>query len=179
MILAPRCYCGNQLDQRAAPKAGILGNCNMKCVGDASSNCGGSKAITLYQKCDAGACTNSGSNTGGSTGPPASGNSPSPSHTAPLPSDNSPSPFSSSPLPTGSAPSPSPVSPVLSSEASPGSSSTTVSTYNDAVTGGPSSTLQSTFITVPKSGVTSKSQLHTRLRTTVITSVVTETYWAR
>jgi hypothetical protein len=59
-----RCYCGSTLDSRAAPRAGILGNCNMKCTGDSTQNCGGSKAISLYQKCAAGAtCENAGSGT--------------------------------------------------------------------------------------------------------------------
>jgi hypothetical protein len=57
-----RCYCGSSLDSRAAPKAGILGNCNMKCAGDSTQNCGGSKAISLYQKCT-GTCKNAGSGT--------------------------------------------------------------------------------------------------------------------
>ncbi|KAF2427828.1 WSC-domain-containing protein [Tothia fuscella] len=60
MEYASECYCGKILDQRATPKQGILGNCNMKCVGDLTKNCGGAKAISLYQKCTEGSCSNVG-----------------------------------------------------------------------------------------------------------------------
>lgn len=55
------------------------------------------------------------------------------------------------------------------------SSLSALPTYNDALTGFPT---QSTFATVKKPGVTSPA-VHTKVRTTAWTSVVTETYWAR
>ncbi|OCK72946.1 WSC-domain-containing protein [Lepidopterella palustris CBS 459.81] len=53
------CYCGNTLPADRAPVAGVLGNCNMKCRGNSNEICGGAAAISLYQACTGGACTNS------------------------------------------------------------------------------------------------------------------------
>ena len=53
------CYCGNSIAADRAPQAGVLGNCLMKCSGNANEICGGAAAISLYQACAGGACTNS------------------------------------------------------------------------------------------------------------------------
>ena len=52
------CYCGNKIASDRAPKSGSLGNCLMKCSGNADEVCGGAAAISLYQACNSGACTN-------------------------------------------------------------------------------------------------------------------------
>ena len=162
-----RCYCGNTINPLAVPKPGILGNCNMKCAGDPLSNCGGGKAITLYQKCSTGACTNVGANSGTSIDPiPSNIQTPSSTLAAPVKA-----PSSSSSVVSSSTLITTPVYPMTSTSSVQGSP-----TFNDALTGLPT---QSTLATVKKPGTTSISQLHTRVRTSVYTSVVTETYWAR
>ena len=52
------CYCGNSIPSSAAPVAGVVGNCNMACDGDAAEMCGGSGTISLYQKCSGSTCSN-------------------------------------------------------------------------------------------------------------------------
>jgi Domain of unknown function (DUF1996)/WSC domain len=51
------CYCANSIPKEAAPIPGYMGNCMMKCAGDAGEYCGGAGTISLYQKC-AGTCQN-------------------------------------------------------------------------------------------------------------------------
>lgn len=56
-----QCFCGNNVAADRVPQEGILGNCNMKCKGDDGQYCGGPGALSLYQKCAAGAtCVNAG-----------------------------------------------------------------------------------------------------------------------
>jgi hypothetical protein len=52
-----QCYCGNTLPADRAPQDGLMGDCFMKCGGDATENCGGAGTISLYQKCGA-TCSN-------------------------------------------------------------------------------------------------------------------------
>ncbi|KAI9724661.1 MAG: hypothetical protein M1828_003530 [Chrysothrix sp. TS-e1954] len=52
------CYCGTALPNSLAPSAGILGNCDMTCGGNKSLMCGGSGALSIWQKCEGGACAN-------------------------------------------------------------------------------------------------------------------------
>lgn len=51
-----QCYCDNTLPADRAPVAGMLGDCIMTCAGNGAEKCGGSAAITLYQKCGANGC---------------------------------------------------------------------------------------------------------------------------
>lgn len=51
------CYCANSIPADAAPIPGYMGNCMMKCAGDAGEYCGGAGTISLYQKCT-GSCQN-------------------------------------------------------------------------------------------------------------------------
>lgn len=53
-----QCYCSGTLADDRAPVKGSAGNCLMKCSGDESQVCGGADAISLYQACSGGACTN-------------------------------------------------------------------------------------------------------------------------
>lgn len=53
-----QCYCANSLPTDRAPGQGA-NNCLMKCGGDVNQVCGGADAISLYQACSGGACTNS------------------------------------------------------------------------------------------------------------------------
>jgi hypothetical protein len=57
---AGECYCGNTLAADRAPVAGIFGNCNMKCKGNADEFCGGSRALSLYKACSGADCKNAG-----------------------------------------------------------------------------------------------------------------------
>ncbi|KAI1613238.1 WSC domain-containing protein [Exophiala viscosa] len=53
------CYCGNSIPSSGMPLAGVVGNCQMTCAGESSDFCGGSAAISLYQKCTSSSnCTN-------------------------------------------------------------------------------------------------------------------------
>jgi hypothetical protein len=52
------CYCGNKVAVDRAPAQGSVGNCLMKCSGNSNQVCGGAAAISLYQACDGGTCTN-------------------------------------------------------------------------------------------------------------------------
>lgn len=52
------CYCGNSIPTSAQPVAGVVGNCNMPCSGDATEFCGGPSLLGLYQKCTGATCTN-------------------------------------------------------------------------------------------------------------------------
>lgn len=53
-----QCYCGSSVAADRAPVQGSTGNCLMKCSGDANQVCGGADAISLYEACSGGACTN-------------------------------------------------------------------------------------------------------------------------
>ncbi|KAF2195177.1 WSC-domain-containing protein [Zopfia rhizophila CBS 207.26] len=53
-----QCYCGNEVAGDRAPTKGSLGNCLMKCSGDENQVCGGAAAVSLYQACKGGACSN-------------------------------------------------------------------------------------------------------------------------
>ena len=55
-----QCYCDNSIPQDQAPVKGEWGGCSMPCAGDASEICGAGDALSLYKKCDGGACTNAG-----------------------------------------------------------------------------------------------------------------------
>ncbi|ORY12630.1 hypothetical protein BCR34DRAFT_587097 [Clohesyomyces aquaticus] len=52
------CYCGNSVAADRAPVKGSVGNCLMKCNGNKDQVCGGAAAISLYQACSGGACSN-------------------------------------------------------------------------------------------------------------------------
>ncbi|KAF2835437.1 WSC domain-containing protein [Patellaria atrata CBS 101060] len=52
------CYCGNSVAEDRKPKAGVLGNCQMKCLGDDGEICGGARALSIYEQCNAGNCQN-------------------------------------------------------------------------------------------------------------------------
>ncbi|KAF2495129.1 WSC domain-containing protein [Lophium mytilinum] len=52
------CYCGNSIAADRAPVKGVAGNCLMKCNGNTNEICGGAAAISLYQTCAGGACSN-------------------------------------------------------------------------------------------------------------------------
>jgi hypothetical protein len=53
------CFCADRLNQRYAPKDGIMGNCNFKCAGDGTQICGGSAAMSVYHNCKgASKCSN-------------------------------------------------------------------------------------------------------------------------
>ncbi|KAF2108326.1 hypothetical protein BDV96DRAFT_652894 [Lophiotrema nucula] len=52
------CYCGNNVAADRAPISGSVGNCLMKCSGNTNQVCGGAGAISLYQSCKGGACSN-------------------------------------------------------------------------------------------------------------------------
>lgn len=56
MEFGSQCYCDNALSGDRAPVAGMLGDCIMPCAGNSAEKCGGSAAITLYQKCGANRC---------------------------------------------------------------------------------------------------------------------------
>jgi hypothetical protein len=58
LILSSRCYCGNTIAANRTPVAGILGQCNMKCKGNANQFCGGPSALSLYKKCTGSICQN-------------------------------------------------------------------------------------------------------------------------
>jgi hypothetical protein len=55
---ANQCYCGNSVAADRAPKTGVAGGCKMKCAGNSGQICGGPDALTLYQVCAGGACSN-------------------------------------------------------------------------------------------------------------------------
>ncbi|KAF2730774.1 WSC-domain-containing protein [Polyplosphaeria fusca] len=55
---AGECYCGNSVASNRAPVVGSVGNCLMKCSGNKKQVCGGAGAISLYQACKGGSCTN-------------------------------------------------------------------------------------------------------------------------
>ncbi|KAF4991656.1 hypothetical protein FGRMN_7668 [Fusarium graminum] len=54
------CYCGNEVDKSRLPVKGVLGRCEMPCVGNKEQVCGGPRALSLYQKCKSsdGSCKN-------------------------------------------------------------------------------------------------------------------------
>ena len=52
------CYCGSDVAEDRAPVKGLAGNCLMKCSGDKDEVCGGAGAISLYEACGSGTCTN-------------------------------------------------------------------------------------------------------------------------
>lgn len=52
------CFCGNSVATDRAPVKGLAGNCLMKCPGNKDQVCGGAAAISLYQACKGGACSN-------------------------------------------------------------------------------------------------------------------------
>ncbi|KZF23573.1 putative WSC domain protein [Xylona heveae TC161] len=54
---ASQCYCDNSVLSGRAPIPGVMGQCTMKCNGDDGEYCGGSGALSLYQKCG-GSCQN-------------------------------------------------------------------------------------------------------------------------
>lgn len=53
-----QCFCGNSVAADRAPKAGVKGACAMPCAGSKTEVCGGPDAITLYEVCAGGACSN-------------------------------------------------------------------------------------------------------------------------
>ena len=58
MEYGTQCYCDNNIAQDQAPTKGEWGGCSMPCAGDATEVCGAGDALSLYKKCDGGACTN-------------------------------------------------------------------------------------------------------------------------
>jgi hypothetical protein len=53
------CFCNGSLNQKYAPKDGILGSCTKPCIGNADEICGGADFMSIYHKCVAGdACKN-------------------------------------------------------------------------------------------------------------------------
>lgn len=56
---ARECFCGDSIDGARLPVKGILGQCEMACVGDEDAVCGGYGTLSLYKKCEAGeSCQN-------------------------------------------------------------------------------------------------------------------------
>ncbi|KAI9693792.1 MAG: hypothetical protein M1822_003063 [Bathelium mastoideum] len=55
-----QCYCDNSIPASQAPVKGQWGGCYMPCAGNANETCGAGDALSLYKKCDGGACTNAG-----------------------------------------------------------------------------------------------------------------------
>ncbi|KAI0390448.1 WSC domain-containing protein [Xylariaceae sp. FL0594] len=54
-----QCFCGNDIPQDRLPKAGLTGNCDLPCAGDATQLCGGAAQVGVYTACeDAGHCEN-------------------------------------------------------------------------------------------------------------------------
>lgn len=59
MEYSSQCYCGDSVAADRAPVDHVLGNCFSPCAGNSSEYCGGSNALSLYQKCESGGnCTN-------------------------------------------------------------------------------------------------------------------------
>jgi hypothetical protein len=56
IVYGSQCFCGASVAQDRAP--GTASNCLMKCGGNANEVCGGADAISLYEACSGGACTN-------------------------------------------------------------------------------------------------------------------------
>ena len=56
IVFGSQCYCGSGVAEDRKP--GTTSNCLMKCRGDESEVCGGADAISLYEACTGGACTN-------------------------------------------------------------------------------------------------------------------------
>jgi hypothetical protein len=52
------CFCGDALNPVYAPKAGVMGRCDMKCGGSEDEMCGGSGYMSVYHKCATGSCGN-------------------------------------------------------------------------------------------------------------------------
>ncbi|KAF2084619.1 WSC-domain-containing protein [Saccharata proteae CBS 121410] len=54
-----QCYCDNNAPPAdRAPVPGLIGECDMMCTGDETQYCGGSNAISIYQKCGSDSCYN-------------------------------------------------------------------------------------------------------------------------
>lgn len=53
-----QCYCSDEMAADRAPKAGLVGNCEMPCSGNSTEMCGGAATISLYKKCGGGECSN-------------------------------------------------------------------------------------------------------------------------
>lgn len=56
IVYGSQCFCGGSVAEDRAP--GTASNCLMKCRGKDSEVCGGADAISLYEACSGGACTN-------------------------------------------------------------------------------------------------------------------------
>lgn len=77
---ATQCFCGDEVAADRMPTPGLMGNCDMPCVGasvpadeGASEMCGGNAMISLYRRCvDVEACHNAGYG-GGAAGAGSSG----------------------------------------------------------------------------------------------------------
>ena len=60
MEYATQCFCGSAVPAANAPLPNIPGLCAMPCGGNAKEVCGGPNALSLYQACGSGSCTNAG-----------------------------------------------------------------------------------------------------------------------
>jgi hypothetical protein len=56
IVYGSQCFCGGSIAEDRAP--GTTSNCLMKCGGDQNEVCGGADAISLYEACSGGTCTN-------------------------------------------------------------------------------------------------------------------------
>jgi hypothetical protein len=56
IVYGSQCYCGATVAEDRKP--GTAKNCLMKCGGNKNEVCGGADAISLYEACSGGACTN-------------------------------------------------------------------------------------------------------------------------
>ena len=52
------CLGGNSIPPSGAPTPGVVGSCQMQCMGNNSEFCGGAGTISLYQRCTGTSCTN-------------------------------------------------------------------------------------------------------------------------
>jgi hypothetical protein len=48
------CWCSSQLNPKYVPQDGIMGNCVMKCSGNANQICGGASRMSIYHACPSG-----------------------------------------------------------------------------------------------------------------------------
>lgn len=53
-----RCFCDNKLAADRAPRIGVVGSCSMPCAGNSEEICGAGNALSIYQACGSGSCTN-------------------------------------------------------------------------------------------------------------------------
>ncbi|KAJ4522451.1 hypothetical protein HRR83_003585 [Exophiala dermatitidis] len=140
------CYCGNSIPSSGAPVPGVVGNCQMQCMGDNSEFCGGPSTLSLYQKCTGDSCTNAqfGVSSGSSQVVAPSGSSSSSSPGTKTSAASAPAGSSAQGSSSGSATS------TIVSAVAPGSESpTTLATVTTSKAAAISSTTSSEYQVVP------------------------------